>query len=238
MMASSLTDIDAIFFDLDDTLFDATSLAEKARRAAIEAMIEKGLSCITPEQGYDILKEIVTEFGSNYDGHFNMLLKRLNASSSKLITQAIITYHRIKVQEIRLYTDVFGFLQNLKQQPACKLGIITDGLPIKQWEKIIRLGLDVFFPFVFISDEIGIRKPNPKLYTLACEKVGAPVSRSLYIGDRFDQDVLPAKQAGLLTCFLHRGGKYDRALSDKEKESVDFEVRDLDELLQQLSTPA
>nr|MDO8118224.1 TIGR02253 family HAD-type hydrolase [Candidatus Sigynarchaeota archaeon] len=234
----SLKDLDAIFFDLDDTLFDATSLAEKARRAAIEAMIENGLNGITPEQGYEILKEIVNEFGSNYDGHFNMLLKRLNASSSKLISQAIITYHRIKVQEIHLYPDVFGFLQNEKQHPGCKLGIITDGLPIKQWEKIIRLGLDMFFPFVFISDEIGIRKPNPKLYAWACEKASSSVARSLYVGDRFDQDIAPAKQAGLLTCFLHRGGKHDKVLSDKEKIMVDFEVKDLNELWLLLSSNA
>src|SRR5512137_756886 len=165
--------IDAIFFDLDDTLFDATGLAEKARYAAIEAMIEKGLTGVTAESGYEMLKEIVDEFGSNADNHFDMFLKRLKQSSTKLISIAIITYHNIKVKEIKLYPDVFEFLLNVREKTSCNLGIITDGLAVKQYEKILRLGIDSFFPDVFISDEIGIRKPNPKMFTWALEKTKA-----------------------------------------------------------------
>jgi len=222
--------IDTIFFDLDDTLFDATGLAEKARRAAIEAMIEKGLTGVTAEQGYAILKEIVEEFGSNYDNHFNMFLKRLNQFSSKLVSVSVITYHKIKVQEIRLYPDVFEFLQNIKNHSSCTLGIITDGLAIKQYEKILRLGLDPFFSEVFISDEIGIRKPNPKIYEWAIEKTKCFPEKSLYVGDRFDYDVIPVKKVGMKTCFIHRNGKHDKVLDEASRKLVDYEVKDLADL--------
>ncbi|NMC06252.1 MAG: TIGR02253 family HAD-type hydrolase [Candidatus Lokiarchaeota archaeon] len=222
--------IDAIFFDLDDTLFDATGLAEKARHAAIEAMIEKGLEGVTADSGYEILKEIVDEFGSNADNHFNLLLKRLDQPSVKLVSIAVITYHTIKVKDIKLFPDVFGFLLDIKNETGCRLGIITDGLAIKQYEKILRLGLDPFFPDVFISDEIGIRKPNPKLFTWALEKTEVAPARSLYVGDRFDYDIVPAKRACMKTCLVHRGGKHDKPIDDTSKKLIDFEVRDLGEL--------
>jgi putative hydrolase of the HAD superfamily len=221
--------LEAVFFDLDDTLFDASGLAEKARRASIEAMIEKGLTGITAQQGVEILNEIVAEFGSNSDQHFDMMLKRLDQYSSKLVAVSVITYHRIKVQEIRLFPDVFGFLQNIRNESAVQLGIISDGLPIKQWEKILRLGIDTFIPNVFISEEVGIKKPNPKLFSLAVEKVGVNPENSIYIGDRFDNDIVPAKQIGMHTCLVHRLGKYDRDLDDDAKALVDFECKDFKE---------
>ncbi|MHA1793446.1 MAG: TIGR02253 family HAD-type hydrolase [Promethearchaeota archaeon] len=230
----TLEKLNSIFFDLDDTLFDATGLAKKARIAAIESMIEKGLD-IDADQGYIILKEVVSEFGSNYSKHFDMFLKRLNAHSIKLISTAVITYHRIKVQEIRLFPDVFKILQNLKEMTSCKLGIVTDGIPIKQYEKIIRLGLDSFFKIVIISDEIGIRKPNPKLFSWALSKSKSRASESMYIGDNYYNDIIPAKKIGMKTCFVHRKGKYDLELDEKQKQNVDVEVWNFKELWDTIS---
>ncbi|MBD3186093.1 TIGR02253 family HAD-type hydrolase [Candidatus Bathyarchaeota archaeon] len=219
--------IHAILFDLDDTLFDATSLAEKARRAAIESMIEKGLEGITAEKGYEILNEVVREYGSNYSRHFDMFLKRLQHYSLKLVSVAIITYHRVKVQDIRLYPDVFRFLQNLRHMTSCELGLITDGLPIKQYEKVIRLGLDTFFERVVISDEIGIRKPNPELFTHSLSLLDIEPGKALYVGDNYANDMIPAKSVGMKTCFVHRGGKHDIEI---DSNAVDFEIHDFSEL--------
>ncbi|MFX0100930.1 MAG: TIGR02253 family HAD-type hydrolase [Candidatus Hodarchaeota archaeon] len=222
--------INAIFFDLDDTLFDATGLAELARKNAIEKMIEKGLCGITFEEGYAILKEIVSEYGSNFTKHFDMFLQRLDCYSTKLVSAAIIAYHEVKVDEIKLYPDVLGFLKKVTENFGCKLGIITDGLPIKQYEKILRLNLDEFIEDVYISDEIGIRKPNPKLFTTALERSGIEPGNSLYIGDHYHNDVLPAKKIGMQTCLIHRKGKHDIILDEEMGANIDYEVSDLDEL--------
>ncbi|MHA1683852.1 MAG: TIGR02253 family HAD-type hydrolase [Promethearchaeota archaeon] len=230
-----MSEIEAIFFDLDDTLFDATSLAEKARKAAIESMIEKGLKGVTAGEGYSILNEIVREYGSNYSKHFDMFLRRLHQYSCKLVSVAIITYHRVKVQDIRLYPDVFKFLQNLKNMTSCKLGIITDGLPVKQYEKIIRLGLDSFFEEVIISDEIGIRKPNTELFKVTVDKFDVPAGKSLYIGDNYERDMVPAKITGMQTCFVHRNGKYDVEILGDMKKNIDFEVHDLSMLWREIN---
>ena len=79
-----------------------------------------------------------------------------------LVAAVVIAYHRIKTRMIKPFQDVIPFLtKHRKSSPDIKLGIITDGIPVKQFEKILRLGLKNFFNEIRISDEIGIRKTKP-----------------------------------------------------------------------------
>ena len=66
----------AIFFDIDDTLYTTSEFAEMAREKALEAMIAAGLR-VKKETLMLELREIVSEFSSNYDRHFDKLLLRV-----------------------------------------------------------------------------------------------------------------------------------------------------------------
>jgi putative hydrolase of the HAD superfamily len=63
--------------------------------------------------------------------------------------------------------------------PACASGVITHGLTVKQAEKLVRLGLVPYLDptAIFISDQIGISKPNPKLYCAALRELGLSPTR-------------------------------------------------------------
>jgi len=178
----------------------------------------------------------VEEYGSNFANHFDMLLRRLGCDSTKLVSAAIIAYHEVKVHEIQLYPDVLGFLKKIKDDTACSLGIITDGLPIKQYEKILRLSLDKYIEKVYISDEVGIRKPNPKLFAVAVERSGKKPENCLYIGDHYYNDVLPARSIGMQTCLIHRKGKHDIDVDGMKQGEIDYEVDDLGELWEYISS--
>ncbi|MHA1751131.1 MAG: TIGR02253 family HAD-type hydrolase [Candidatus Helarchaeota archaeon] len=244
--------IKAIFFDLDDSLFDSTKLAEKARRSAIKAILDLGLTLeYDEEKCYEILLEVIDEFGSNYSYHFDQLIKRIDGISKlysseigeflaikgmipppKMIVQAaVIAYHNIKFTEIKPFDDVIPFFNDVKKfDKNLKICIITDGLPDKQYEKILRLKIHKYLNDIIISDEVGVRKPNPKLYLIALERFDIKPEESIYIGDHYEKDIVPAKKIGMHTVLIHRKGKYDRKFHGKE--GPDFEIDRLDQLLE------
>ncbi|MEY2981237.1 MAG: hypothetical protein RL562_1464, partial [Planctomycetota bacterium] len=73
--------LDAIFFDIDDTLFSTSVFADKARRAAVDAMIGAGLRS-TRDECFRELCEVVNEFSSNYGSHFDKVIGRLPSAAS------------------------------------------------------------------------------------------------------------------------------------------------------------
>ncbi|MBY9005765.1 MAG: TIGR02253 family HAD-type hydrolase [Candidatus Lokiarchaeota archaeon] len=233
--------IKLVGFDLDDCLFDSTGLSMKARLKGIEAMIKHGLN-IEKDEAIKILKEIVEEYGSNFSKHYNYFIRRLNQVNKKIILSynmqykyvaaAIMAYHKEKIDSISLYKDVEKCLSKLKEMNI-KTAIITDGIPIKQYEKILRLKIEHLIDLVVITDQIGIRKPNPKLFEYCLKKFEVKGQETIYIGDRLDRDIAPAKKNGIHSVYIHRGGKYDsinKNITITNELKPTYEIKSLSEL--------
>ncbi|MEQ1633002.1 MAG: hypothetical protein ABL997_11565, partial [Planctomycetota bacterium] len=80
--------LDAIFFDIDDTLFSTTVFADKARRAAVDAMIRAGMRADRTTALRE-LEEVLSEFTSNYGNHFDKVVDRLPAEASQGLNKAV-----------------------------------------------------------------------------------------------------------------------------------------------------
>ena len=238
----TMCSIKLVGFDLDDCLFDSTGLSERARIRGIDAMINLGLK-IERQKAVRIIKEIVNEYGSNSSKHYNHLLRRLNQMDEnieyisyndryKYIAAAVMAYHEEKVNSIKLYDDVEYCLKRLHNL-SIKTAIITDGIPIKQYEKILRLKIDKLIDLIVISDEIGIKKPNPELFSYFLKKFEVKGQETIYVGDRIDKDIIPANLNNIYSVYLHRGGKYD-TYEDNIKIQGDlkpnYEISNLNEI--------
>ncbi|MDI3474585.1 MAG: putative hydrolase of the superfamily [Thermococcaceae archaeon] len=221
--------IKAVFFDLDDTLVETTKLADMARRNAVENMIRHGLP-VDFETAYKELMELIKEYGSNFGKHFDYLLRRLDVPyDPKIVTAGVIAYHNTKFAYLKSVKGARKVLLDLKKE-GYKLAIITDGDPLKQWEKILRLELDEFFDDVFISDYLGVRKPHPKIFEKALRRMGARPEESVMVGDRLYSDIYGAKRVGMHTIWF-RYGKY----ANRELEYIDyadFQVRVLEDVVE------
>lgn len=229
----------AIFFDIDDTLYSTSEFAAQARRNAIENMRAHGFK-MAVEDALKELQEIVGEFSSNYEHHFDKLLRRVpdhyyeGVSPTILVAAGVVGYHETKFRELRPYEDAVDVLEALAEQTQLKLGIITSGVALKQAEKLVRLGIVNLFQSdsIFISDELGISKPNPKLFLRACASMGVRPSESVYVGDRPRLDVDPCNRIGMITVLNKRTTK----IVQPGETEPDFEIHNFFDLLEILRT--
>ena len=80
------------------------------------------------------------------------------------------------------------------------------------------------------SEEWGVEKPAPAFFRRLIEAAGLPAARIAYVGDRIDNDVLPAKQAGLIGVFLRRGPWGVLHASSADAAQADLRIDSLDAL--------
>ena len=212
-----MTRLRAVLFDIDDTLFSTSEFARRARANAVRAMIAAGLDF--PEAVVQReLEEVLAEFTSNYEHHYERLLQRLPPEASRRVNPALIVaagvaaYHDTKFRELAPYPDVVPLLSGLARA-GLRVGIITHGKTVKQAEKLVRLGLVPFLDpkAIFISDQIGISKPNPKLYQAALRELNLGPGEVMYVGDSLEHDVAPPASIGIATVWARRGAKQREA---------------------------
>lgn len=93
-----------------------------------------------------------------------------------------------------------------------KLGIITNGFTALQQIRLERTGLRDHFDALVISEQVGVPKPDPRIFDYALEKAGHPArERVLMVGDTAESDILGGMKSGLATCWLNA---HDHALPE------------------------
>ncbi len=208
-----MTRLCAVLFDIDDTLFSTTQFARVARRNAVRAMCRAGLD-VPEDEALRELEEVISEFSSNYDHHFDQLLRRLRPPSMSdrnpalIVAAGVAAYHDTKFRQLEPFPDVYTLFQAL-EGAGVRVGILTHGWTTKQAEKIVRLGLlDFVHPkAVFISDQIGIAKPNPKLYAQALTDLALAPEEVMYVGDSPTHDIAPPQALGMVAVWSKRAAK-------------------------------
>ncbi|MBI5369369.1 MAG: HAD-IA family hydrolase [Planctomycetes bacterium] len=206
--------LSAVLFDIDDTLFSTSEFAALARRNAVEAMIRVGVRLPAEDLMKELL-ETISEFSTNYEHHFDKLLCRIppqvyaGVNPAIIVAAGVVAYHDTKFRQLAPFNDVAEVLGALAGTALVR-GIITSGMMTKQAEKLIRLNLYQYLSpqAIFISDQIGIAKPNPKLYLRACDDLRLSPGEVLYVGDNPLHDIDPANQVGMITVLNRRSGKY------------------------------
>jgi HAD superfamily hydrolase (TIGR01549 family) len=87
------------------------------------------------------------------------------------------------------------------QRRGLKLGVISNGAPT-QHVKIDVMGLRPFFSVVIVSDDVGIKKPDPRIFRMAMEKLGLDASEVIFVGDNPELDIAGARGVGIRAIWL------------------------------------
>ncbi len=207
-----------IFFDLDDTLFDFSAA-----------------SLISLRRLYKESPEIQSRFPSSeaFIDEYHIHNKRMwELHESGQITADFLKGERFRLtiaperndeatcKEMRRLNDRYLWLLgecNTPMEGAKMLlealskkyliGVLTNGFTEVQYRKLRSTGLDRYIQRMVISDEIGIQKPDPRLFRYAEQATGATPDSTIMIGDNPANDIQGAIDAGWHAIYLDRKSK-------------------------------
>ena len=130
----------------------------------------------------------------------------------------------------RLYPDTEEVLTGLGEK--YKIGIIANQMYGTE-ERLEAFGIRHLIDVVVASAEEGVEKPDSRIFEIAFERAGCTPDEAVMIGDRIDNDIVPAKKLGMKTIWIKQGfGRFWKINGDEEMP--DFEVScltDLSEIL-------
>jgi HAD superfamily hydrolase (TIGR01509 family) len=122
------------------------------------------------------------------------------------------------------YPEAVPALHDLRHA-GFRLGILANQ-PRSARADLEGAGITTLCDGVWLSEAVGLAKPDPAFFRLALEAWGLPAGRVAYVGDRPDNDVAPARALGLTTVRLRRGPHAEQA-PRTDAEQPDIEARDL-----------
>ncbi len=223
--------ITAVFFDLDDTLYDCRSWIKECRLNA-SSRIRQYFPQYTENQIYNTMTKVSKEKGAFYERLLYETAVHLGISpnDSKFhiaIAEAEMEYKRRNYDPVFLapYPNAREILEKIGKDRA--LGIITNGNSSVQWRKLVVLGLRNTFSsrHVVIADGV-YSKPHPKIYEFALSRIGSERSKTMFVDDN-EQNVLGAKNVGMVGVLKRHKARKDKPVKSKP----DFVIDDLSELL-------
>ena len=223
--------IEAVLFDLDDTLYSEGAYCRSGFRSVGAALAERGLA--DADEASTLFASI--HFGEGRDGVFDKALDRLGLDRA-LIPELVQTYREHRPTGLAFYPDCLPTLASLRQQ--YRLGVVTDGWLVTQRAKVEALGLEEHVDQVFLADTLGraFWKPHPRPFLACLEALAVKDPGSaVFIGDNPERDVEGALAAGLIPIWLRRGDAYFRdAALPSEPRAVIESLAELPRVLAEL----
>jgi putative hydrolase of the HAD superfamily len=237
-MANSVAQrkIQAVIFDLDNTLTDFMQAKQNAIKAAVDAMIDTGLK-LSREEGHRRIFAIYKNKGIEHQRVFNEFLhEQLGRVDDRILAAAVVAYRRARDGSLVLYPHAMLTLNRLLKE-GYKLAVVSDAPRFEAWLRICSLGLQHMFDVVLTIDDTGHRKPSPEPFRMALERLNVEPQRAVMIGDWPERDIVGASQAGLHTVYA-RYGDIPYEFGDRQERGpsgAEFEIDDLLQLLDVLA---
>ena len=98
-------------------------------------------------------------------------------------------------------------------------------------KRLKAFGILQYIHLVIASAEEGVAKPDKRIFEIALNRAICKPQHAVMVGDRIDNDIIPAKALGMKTIWIKQGfGKYWKISTESEK--ADYEVDNLSEILE------
>jgi HAD superfamily hydrolase (TIGR02253 family) len=217
--------IDAVVFDLDNTLVDFMLMKRNAVDAGIRAMIDAGLRSSFRDID-DVVTRIYQEEGIEYQRVFNRVLEELTSDvDHKILAAGIVGYRKAREATLVPYPHVHMTLFTLARM-GLKLGVVFDAPKLEAWLRLCSLNLHHIFDAVVTFEDTGERKPSPTPFTRVLSLMDVPPSHAIMVGDWEERDIHGARNIGMFTAFARYGDTFNTGES-----SADYDLADISDLI-------
>ena len=202
-----MKNIEWIFFDVGSTLVDESKAYEERLKIVAE----------TAKVSYEYVYQTALEFyKENKKGDLETM-KLLNVEKPKW-----------RVEDEILYCETEVCLRKLSEK--YNIGVIANQ-SLATEKRMKEFGILKYIKLVIASAEEGVAKPDKRIFEIALNRANCKSQHAVMVGDRIDNDIVPAKALGMKTIWIKQGfGKYWKISS--EREQADYEVDNLSEVLQ------
>lgn len=211
--------IDWLFFDLGYTLIDEDGPSAQRVTDLQRALAWRGRQCSRAEIEYAIL-HACSEFAPR------AIARAVEALAGDIPIDGILKEAPYRKELERPYPDALPVLQRLATR--YRLGVVGNQSP-GTWTRLQAWGMAQFFSFCIASAEEGVAKPDPEIFRRALSQADCPPARAVMIGDRIDNDIVPAKALGIWTIRIQQGWASAQQPRSGE-ETADWTVSNLPEL--------
>jgi HAD superfamily hydrolase (TIGR01549 family) len=204
-----------VLFDVDFTLlrpselFEAPGYVELGRRFGFD--LDASRWPLAERAAFNAVAERRARFGESHDDGLMMAIAEavigaLGGVGAERIRTAALAQIDLwrQVENFDLYPDVLPCLKRL-DDAGLAAGIVTN-TDRDLLEAIEHFGLSRFVTAVSASHDVGVMKPDPRIYAHALTQAGVRAADAVMVGDSFHDDVLGARAAGLAGILLDRSG--------------------------------
>ncbi len=217
--------LQAVLFDLDNTLLDFMRMKRMASDAAARAMVSAGADFpFGSEEAGDIL---FGKYLSNIEGdtvfedflreHHQQKLTLSQHNVDKITAAAVNAYLEAKRIQLQAYPTVKRTLLELARR-GLRMGVLTDAPRFKAYQRLDATGLTDFFEFVVTACDHGSQKPAERTFHEALDLLGLRPQEVLMVGDWPERDIEGAKGVGMRTAFAAYGRPGEEADADHRLE--------------------
>jgi putative hydrolase of the HAD superfamily len=199
--------VQAIIFDLDDTLWEVGPVIVRAEHAMLAFLAERYprvLELHTLESMRDVRARMALEHPAMRHDFTWLRLESLRRHAREagyaesMAQQAFEVFYRAR-NEVTLYDDVLPALERL--QARFRLFAISNGNA-----DLAAIGLGGYFERALAAREAGVLKPDPRIFELLLERACLAAAAVVHVGDDVVADVEGARRAGLTPVWLNRRG--------------------------------
>jgi len=207
----------AVFFDVGNTLlYPYPSVSEVCRQVLAEAGHTRDLRSIDSlmplvdayyEDRYREDDTFWTDEGETsgvWVGMYSLLARRLGLEEDAEHLARRVYDEFGRADRWRAYDDVLPAIMRLKERGHL-IGVISN------WDGRLSalldgLGIAEMLDTIVSSAEVGLHKPDPRIFELACERVGVAPHEAVHVGDHHYADVLGASAVGMTPVLIDRQG--------------------------------